>query len=119
PEVVPVREAAGKHDRAHVGQLTVGMPDRDGLRSEPLEGERRVAVVIRARERDDADSRLRLGRAHASSTSSISYDSINGFASSCSHMRSSSARVCSRSPSSSSRRSEEHTSELQSLAYLV
>ena len=48
--------------------------------------QRRVAVVVRAGEDDDGDPRAKLG--HAPFSSSISKLSISGFASSCSHIRS-------------------------------
>ena len=55
------------------------MPDANGRGAEELEREHRVAVVVRAGERDDRDPRARRSRP---SPISIVNDSINGFASS-------------------------------------
>ena len=91
-KVVAVREASGQHDRADGRQLLVRVPDEPCLGAEQLERGDRVAVVVRARERDDRDH----------SATSISNDSMSGFASSCSHIRPISARADSASSASSS-----------------
>ena len=58
-----------------------------GLGAEQLEREPRVAVVVRARERDDRDPGA-LGALTPRSPSSTENDSINGFASSSCDIRS-------------------------------
>src|SRR5439155_1771384 len=101
-EIVAVRETAGQDDRIQIGQLAFGMPDRGGLGVECGQRPERVAVVVRAGELDDPDPRP--GRAHAPfSRSMISYDSISGLASSCSHICSTSRRAAVGSVVSTSR----------------
>ena len=63
-EVVAVREPSGEDDGRRAGrELVLGVPDARGLRPEALEGELRVAVVVRAREDRDGDPRA-IGACH-------------------------------------------------------
>src|SRR5205085_6308481 len=98
-EVVAVREPTGKNDGAELGKLRGRMPDGNRLGVECRKRPERVAIVVRPWKLDDADSRA--GQRHVPfSRKTISYDSINGFARSCSHIRSSVARAPARSESS-------------------
>src|SRR5207248_7195751 len=98
-KVVAVGEASRKGDCGDVPrQLELAMPDERRLGAQRLECKGRVPVVVRAWEDDDRDLRPTLG--HGATV--ISYDSISGLASSCSHIRSSSSRARSGSSASSS-----------------
>ena len=102
-EVVAVGEATGQdHPPGARGQLALGVPDGSGVRPEPLERELRVAVVVRAGEDHDGHERPSAPWRHSLS-SSISTLSINGFASSSPHMRSTCAFAADGSDASSSR----------------
>src|SRR6478609_6244195 len=54
-QVVAVGEAAGEDDRVHAPEVRVAVPERDGLAAALADGTRRVTVVERTGERDDAD----------------------------------------------------------------
>src|SRR5207253_843180 len=103
-QVVTVRESAGKHDRVDGRQLLVRVPDERRFGAEQAERAHRVPVVVRAREGDDGDARP--GEVGGHGEISIWKVSISGFASSCSHIRSTSAlaAVASWAASSSSTR---------------
>src|SRR4051812_13989759 len=54
-QIVAVREAAGQDDRLDAFEVVLAMPQRDRLAAAEGHGTAGVAVVERARERDDAD----------------------------------------------------------------
>src|SRR6476661_741224 len=54
-QVVAVGEAAGEDDRVDAPEVRVAVPERDGLAAALADGTRRVTVVERTGERDDAD----------------------------------------------------------------
>jgi hypothetical protein len=53
--MVAIRKATGQQNRVHVLQVGAAMPERDGLAANDAHCAHRVAIVERAKERDDAD----------------------------------------------------------------
>ena len=71
-EVIAVGEPAGEDDSVDGRQLRLAVPDEFRLGAERLEGERRVSVVVRAGEDDDADAGAGLRRSGRHGRISIS-----------------------------------------------
>ena len=53
--MVAVREATGQQNRVDALQIGAAMPERDGLAANHANCAHRIAIVERAKERDDAD----------------------------------------------------------------
>src|SRR5919108_302067 len=80
PEIVAVGEPAGEDHRVGVLEVSLGMPDRNGFPAHEPHRPRRVAIVVRSRERDDGDPRAGAHpRGSPSSFAATRNTSITGF----------------------------------------
>src|SRR5690606_5186090 len=77
PQVVAVAEAAGQHERVDAFEVVRAVPEGDGLGTGETDRPLRVAVVERARERDDPDARGHSTTSMPTTSSMTEFDRIS------------------------------------------